>query len=220
MKTAIKLSILALVIFTASCKKETDKYSSSPTAIPESSVISANSSLDDVNLINENLVLDPNISIGTEDQDFYIADDGMGDETELGNNAKGHRPLCFIHCLKKQQLDSNQAHALHNNFIQLANCKMAAVKRIRAINDSIIHHANNIKKHLIQDYKDGKITKVQLRNSLEKLNKHTHGLLMSNFDRKILIKQLVNCHNTFKINLGKILNAAQIKAFKACLLNC
>lgn len=220
MKT-LKLFILAAVILAASCKKEINEGVNSSLANPQTSTSPNDESLNGVNLINENQIIDPELSMATETESFAIIDDGIGEDEDFNNNAKKvSHPLCFMKCLKSLWLDSNQAKALHASFLDLHKCKFLTVQRIKAINDSIINHANGLRNKLIGDYKAGNITQTQLISALRKLHFQTKLLLSGHLQRRILIKGLTNCYNNLKGDLAKTLNVKQKIAFKSCLIKC
>jgi len=221
MKTTLKLFILTLVIFAVSCKKEMNQEPGSTSAMHDNSAAETNSSFNNTKLIDENLILNPIITLATENEDFSINNDGLGDdETDEMKDKKIAHPLCFIKCLNGLNLDSTQTKALRFNFMKLHDCKANAVKRIRAINDSILHFANIKRANVIKAYKDGKINKLQLTTALEALHKQVHALLVNHPIRKMLIKEFVNCYDIFKINLSKILTLPQQKSFVACMSKC
>lgn len=166
----------------------------------------------------------PELQLATEDEDFAILNDGMpGDlETDLDNmelaRVLSHHPgrACNpARLLDSLNLTASQRQLLRQAFIDRHRCTRSFFVRIRTHNRQVLQRAKHARQQLLQDFRSGTIDRQQLHNRLNQLNQSTRTALVNHKERRLLIRNIRQCHQSFLVQLNQILTQPQLRLWIA-----
>lgn len=222
------LLAVPFVVLLDSCKKED---SSNTNSTSESTVTEESLTMPGLQMME-----DPQIQAATEDSEFAIIDDGM--PKYLGDSAGFHHPRKDFkgmpprkgmpphkRCDRKCGMDSlglsdTQKKALHMAMMEKHRCAKGTFMKLRQYNLNIIARGNQMRKDLMEKYRNGDITKEDLRKKLDALNQKIKQTLRDDASRKRAIESLKACHKTFIQKVKRILDETQWKKWVAFHKKC
>lgn len=206
MKTFLLLSIIALSFLFLSCEKDSEI-----TGINENDqLVKTIADNGDMPMDYLDLILDPELSEFSIDQDLQILQDGIPVDSELESmDGKGVLSPKLRFLFDKLNLSKEQMRKLHYAFQKYNKCRFHLFVQLKKLNHEIIKKANDKKHELLKKYKAGQITEAQLKQALHKLKLHTKYLLKNNPARKQIIVNLHKCHKEFIENIRLILTKEQ-----------
>jgi hypothetical protein len=164
---------------------------------------------------NEMVAANEGISV-----DYLVNSDDLDENENLsGRHSSGRddiRNHSFMRCLKDLKLDSAQMRQLRMALKDYNDCNASAVHRARAIHAKLAAKYKDLAAEQAQLLKDGKITKAEFQQRIERIRKAFQKEL-----RELQLKEKVNaalkdCHAKFLRQLNGILTERQWKAFVAC----
>lgn len=164
---------------------------------------------------NEMVAANEGISV-----DYLVNSDDLDEnETLSGRHSSGRddiRNHSFLRCLKDLKLDSAQMRQLRMALKDYNDCNASAVHRARAIHAKLAAKYKDLAAEQAQLLKDGKITKAEFQQRIERIRKAFQKEL-----RELQLKEKVNaalkdCHAKFLRKLNGILTERQWKALVAC----
>jgi DNA anti-recombination protein RmuC len=164
---------------------------------------------------NEMVAANEGISV-----DYLVNSDDLDEnETLSGRHSSGRDDIknhSFMRCLKGLKLDSAQMRQLRIALKDYNDCNASAVHRARAIHAKLAAKYKDLAAEQAQLLKDGKITKAEFQQRIERIRKAFQKEL-----RELQLKEKVNaalkdCHAKFLRKLNGILTERQWKAFVAC----
>jgi hypothetical protein len=164
---------------------------------------------------NEMVAANEGISV-----DYLVNSDDLDENENLsGRHSSGRddiRNHSFMRCLKDLKLDSAQMRQLRIALKDYNDCNASAVHRARAIHAKLAAKYKDLAAEQAQLLKDGKITKAEFQQRIERIRKAFQKEL-----RELQLKEKVNaalkdCHAKFLRQLNGILTERQWKAFVAC----
>jgi DNA anti-recombination protein RmuC len=122
----------------------------------------------------------------------------------------------FMRCLRDLKLDSAQMRQLRMALKDYNDCNTSAIHRARAIHAKLAAKYKDLAAEQAQLLKDGKITKAEFQQRIERIRKAFQKEL-----RELQLKEKVNaalkdCHAKFLRQLNGILTERQWNAFVAC----
>ncbi len=165
----------------------------------------------------------------TMDNEFAISNDGIADIPDGDLDAMSVETLLAHHppfrCNRRALLDSLNLSATQVGLMRKAlaaqyRCIKGIYIKIRQHNQMVIDRGNLARRSLLQDLKNGTITRVEFQRKLDVLNKSIREALINGKDRKRVISALLDCHKDFLRNVNRILTAKQWRIWvawhKAC----
>ena len=164
---------------------------------------------------NEMVAANEGISV-----DYLVNSDDLDENENLsGRHSSGRddiRNHSFMRCLKDLKLDSAQMRQLRMALKDYNDCNASAVHRARAIHAKLAAKYKDLAAEQAQLLKDGKITKAEFQQRIERIRKAFQKEL-----RELQLKEKVNaalkdCHAKFLRQLNGILTERQWNAFVAC----
>lgn len=164
---------------------------------------------------NEMVAANEGISV-----DYLVNSDDLDENENLsGRHSSGRddiRNHSFMRCLRDLKLDSAQMRQLRIALKDYNDCNASAVHRARAIHAKLATKYKDLAAEQAQLLKDGKITKAEFQQRIERIRKAFQKEL-----RELQLKEKVNaalkdCHAKFLRQLNGILTERQWNAFVAC----
>ena len=164
---------------------------------------------------NEMVAANEGISV-----DYLVNSDDLDENENLsGRHSSGRddiRNHTFMRCLRDLKLDSAQMRQLRIALKDYNDCNASAVHRARAIHAKLAAKYKDLAAEQAQLLKDGKITKAEFQQRIERIRKAFQKEL-----RELQLKEKVNaalkdCHAKFLRQLNGILTERQWNAFVAC----
>ena len=164
---------------------------------------------------NEMVAANEGISV-----DYLVNSDDLDENENLsGRHSSGRddiRNHSFMRCLRDLKLDSAQMRQLRIALKDYNDCNASAVHRARAIHAKLAAKYKDLAAEQAQLLKDGKITKAEFQQRIERIRKAFQKEL-----RELQLKEKVNaalkdCHAKFLRQLNGILTERQWNAFVAC----
>jgi hypothetical protein len=164
---------------------------------------------------NEMVAANEGISV-----DYLVNSDDLDENENLsGRHSSGRddiRNHSFMRCLRDLKLDSAQMRQLRIALKDYNDCNASAVHRARAIHAKLAAKYKDLAAEQAQLLKDGKITKAEFQQRIERIRKAFQKEL-----RELQLKEKVNaalkdCHAKFLRQLNGILTERQWNAFVTC----
>jgi hypothetical protein len=152
--------------------------------------------------------------------DYLVNSDDLDENGNLsGRHSSGRddiRNHSFMRCLRDLKLDSAQMRQLRMALKDYNDCNTSAIHRARAIHAKLAAKYKDLAAEQAQLLKDGKITKAEFQQRIERIRKAFQKEL-----RELQLKEKVNaalkdCHAKFLRQLNGILTERQWNAFVAC----
>ena len=181
-------------------------------------------SLDEVLLEADYLLENPEIDDATESSDMEILNDGipyfLEDDDRLNFDGLGTTDALRKHRCDslwiKLALTDTQKTQLRRAHTAYMACKIRAQSALKQLYQSYFKRAAAERAKLIQAYKNGRITRAQLVQKLQNLNKKVRAAIQADPQRKALIKILKDCHAKYYRTLKSILTPQQWSLLMKC----
>lgn len=163
-------------------------------------------------------IVAPVLVEATMDNEFSISDDGIADIPDGDLEAMSIETLLAHHppfrCSRRALLDSlnlsvTQVGLMRKALATQYRCITGIYVKIRQHNQMVIDRGNLARRSLLQDLKDGTITRAEFQRKLNALNKSIREALINGKDRKRVINALKDCHKDFLRHLNRILTTRQ-----------
>lgn len=203
--------LISLVVFNA-CKKDED-----PEPTPNVSASSIEAINDqETKLPNLDLLISPEISLATLDNDMTILSDGIltdedleTDESYIAKRGRYYRLFAYLELTEEQKIKFKRVIAQYNR------CRKTQLMQLRRINHEIISRGNLERAELIRKYKAGLLTKRELNAAMNTLNARIKNAIMNNPHRLRIIESLKGCYRVYMDNVRLILTREQLQKWIA-----
>ncbi len=127
------------------------------------------------------------------------------------------KSLILLKVLRAMELDDEQKEQVRTYLKEHLECVREAQMILRKSQMEIIRKANAIRDSLMKEYRDGNMTREELRNALRRLNRATLEKLRNNPVRERVLQRIIKCRETLYANIGDILNEDQLKIWERFL---
>lgn len=132
------------------------------------------------------------------------------------NRRKHIRGNSFIRCLIALNLDSSEYIKIRRVLSAYHSCKSSAVARAQAIHENLVSAYKDKVSNYRQLLKDGKITRKEYNEIIERLRAAFAKELKSLQLREKLQEAFRDCHKKMLVNLKSVLSDDDWKAFVSC----
>lgn len=229
LKITTGMLLLSVFLFFSACNKDDSSLSSDTT---ESEYDSPQYEVADLDAMEN-----PEITAPTETTEVAIApNESVSNEAnppcmgKMGRPEKDGKKPCgdkngkkhpkkqnphglpFI--LKQLNLSASQKESIKGFLSQHCDCVSEHHQKVFEIHHDLMKRANERRLELIAAYKNGKITKDQLKNQLNELRNKVISELQNHEVKKMHMRIMRGCREELAKNIESILNADQLKTWK------
>jgi len=131
------------------------------------------------------------------------------------------RPIKYMtplgRILKELNLTEEQKAQVREFFNQYRECVKAAMMALRESEKQIIDQANQARRQVMEQLKNGEIDRQTAMEQLRQINQRTREALLNNPVRQQTLEQLKNCWETLITNIKNILTEEQNALFDQLL---
>jgi Spy/CpxP family protein refolding chaperone len=133
------------------------------------------------------------------------------------------RPIKYMvplgRILKQLNLTDEQKTQIQEFMLQYRDCVKSALATLRESEKPIIEAANQQRRQVLEQLKNGEIDRTTAMQRLREINQQTRDALINNPVREQVLQQLKDCWDTLINNIKGILTQDQLTLFEQLLAN-